>query len=161
MSQNVQYGVEVMSKAFNDSLTPKRRESPSRFLPRLSTMLGLLSRENGYQHPELLAQAKFLVNTSSVEGCPNVLIEAMACGRAVVASDAGDVPILVENGETGFVLNQGEDRGLVERMATLIWDRELCRCMGNAGRAKAEREFGLPRLVSETFNAYKAAGWKD
>jgi len=111
--------------------------------------------------PDLLAQAMFLAHTSSIEGCPNVVIEAMACGRAVVAYNAGDIPILVENGKTGFVVSQGDDRVLVERMATLIRDRELCRSMGNAGRARAEREFGLPRLVLETFNTYKAAGWKD
>jgi len=57
MNQNVQYGVEVMSNGFNDSLTPKRRESPSRSLPRLSTMLGLLSRENGYQHGKTIASS--------------------------------------------------------------------------------------------------------
>ena len=40
-------------------------------------------------------------------------------------------------------------------------DQELCRSMGEAGRAKAEREFGLDRLVPDTLAAYRAAGWKD
>jgi hypothetical protein len=46
-------------------------------------------------------------------------------------------------------------------MAMLITDRELCRRMGEAGRIKAEREFGLDRLVAETLAAYHRAGWKD
>jgi glycosyltransferase involved in cell wall biosynthesis len=111
--------------------------------------------------PGLLAQATFLVHTSDSEGLPNAVLEAMACGRAVVATGVGDTPFIVEHQKTGFVVPRGDDATLVERMATLIVDRELCRRMGEAGRLKAEREFGLDRLVSETLAAYRAAGWKD
>jgi glycosyltransferase involved in cell wall biosynthesis len=111
--------------------------------------------------PHLLSDATFLVHTSDTEGCPNAVLEAMACGRAVVATDAGDVPSIVEDGQTGFVVKRGDDATLVERVAMLIKDRELCRKMGEAGRVKAEREFGLDRLVSETLAAYRAAGWRD
>jgi glycosyltransferase involved in cell wall biosynthesis len=109
----------------------------------------------------VLADATFLVHTSDSEGCPNAVLEAMACGRAVVATDAGDVPSLVEDGKTGFVVPRGDDAMLLERMAKLITDRKLCQRMGEAGRAKAEREFGLDRLVAETLAAYDAAGWRD
>jgi len=109
--------------------------------------------------PGLLSQATFLVHTSDTEGCPNAVMEAMASGRAVVATDAGDVPQLVDEGRTGFVVRRGDGEALVRRMATLIADRELCHRMGEAGRAKAEREFGLDRLVAGVFDAYRAAGW--
>ena len=108
-----------------------------------------------------LAESTFLIHTADYEGCPNVVMEAMACGRAVVATDAGDVPLLVEDGKTGFVVRRGEDGALVDRMIRLITDRELCRRMGEAGRAKAEQEFGLDRLVAETLAGYRNAGWKD
>jgi len=111
--------------------------------------------------PGLLADATFLVHTSDSEGCPNVVMEAMACGRAVVATDAGDVPDLVEDGKTGFVVHRRNDSKLVERMATLIANPHLCRQMGEVGCAKVEREFGLSRFVSETLVVYRAAGWKD
>jgi glycosyltransferase involved in cell wall biosynthesis len=88
-------------------------------------------------------------------------MEAMACGRAVVAMDAGDIPHLVEDGKTGFVVRRGDDATLVARLITLITDWQLCQSMGEASRARAEREFSLDRLVSETLAAYKAAGWKD
>jgi glycosyltransferase involved in cell wall biosynthesis len=110
---------------------------------------------------ELLAESTFLIHTADEEGCPNVVMEAMACGRAVIATDAGDVPYLVEDGKTGFVVRRGDDATLVERMARLITDQDLCRSMGEAGRAKAEREFGLDRLVADTLAAYRAAGWKE
>ena len=111
--------------------------------------------------PGLLANARFLVHTSDSEGCPNVVMEAMACGRAVVATNAGDVPALVEDAKTGFVVPRGDEAALLERMVTLMTDHDLCRRMGEAGRAKAERQFGLDRLVSETLAAYRLMGWKD
>jgi glycosyltransferase involved in cell wall biosynthesis len=111
--------------------------------------------------PSLLSSSTFLAHTSDIEGCPNVVMEAMACSRAVVATDAGDVPSLVEDGKTGFVVRRSDDAKLVERLATLIANRDLCLQMGEAGRAKAEREFGLSRLVEETLAVYRAAGWRD
>jgi glycosyltransferase involved in cell wall biosynthesis len=111
--------------------------------------------------PDLLVQATFLVHTSDSEGYPNVVMEAMACGRAVVATDAGDISSLVEDGKTGFVVPRGDEATLLTRMVTLITDQDLCRRMGEAARAQAERQFRLDRLVSETLAAYRAIGWKD
>jgi len=115
----------------------------------------------GFRHdiPTLLKESSFLIHTADAEGCPNVVMEAMACGRAVIATDAGDIPYLVDNGKTGFVVRRGDDATLVERLMTLITDRNLCRQMGEAGRVKAENDLGLDRLVSKTFSAYQAAGW--
>ncbi len=110
---------------------------------------------------DLLAGAAFLVHTSDVEGLPNVVLEAMACSRAVVATDAGDVSQLIDDGKTGFVVPRQDETALANRIATLLADPELSRRMGEAGRIKAEREFSLERLSSETFAVYRAEGWKD
>ena len=110
--------------------------------------------------PQFLRQSTFLVHTAEHEGCPNAVMEAMACGRPVVATDAGDVPRLVDEGKTGFVVRRGDETALADRLVTLIRDRNLCRRMGEQARVKAEAEFGLDRLVSETLAAYRAAGWQ-
>jgi len=110
--------------------------------------------------PALLRDSTFLLHTADAEGCPNVVMEAMGCGRAVVATDAGEVPYLVENGKTGFVVRRGDDAGLARTIEKLIADPELCRRMGEAGRAKAEKEFQLDRFVREMLTAYRAAGWE-
>ena len=125
--------------------------------------VGHLFRFLGARHdiPDLLAQAAFLAHTAEDEGCPNVIMEAMACGRAVVATDAGDIPYLVDEGTTGFVVPREDETALVDRIATLLEDCELCRRMGDAGRMKATQAFGLDRLLSETFSAYRAEGWRD
>lgn len=109
--------------------------------------------------PALLANANFLVHTAENEGCPNAVMEAMACGRAVVAANAGDVPFLVEHGKTGFIVDGHDSVGIASRIKQLIGDPELCERMGKAAREKAEREFGLNRLVEKTLEAYSAAGW--
>jgi glycosyltransferase involved in cell wall biosynthesis len=108
-----------------------------------------------------LRQAKVLVHTSETEGCPNVVMEAMACGVPVVAMEAGDISYLVEEGRTGFVVRQDDEEGLADRITQLLTDERLALNMSVAGREKAERDFGLQRLVSETLSAYKIAGWRD
>jgi glycosyltransferase involved in cell wall biosynthesis len=108
-----------------------------------------------------LRQAKVLVHTSESEGCPNVVMEAMACGVPVVAMEAGDISYLVEEGRTGFVVRQDDEEGLADRITQLLTDERLALNMGAASREKAEREFGLQRLVSETLSAYRIAGWRD
>lgn len=125
--------------------------------------VGYLFRFLGARHdiPALLAQAAFLAHTADDEGCPNVIMEAMACGRAVVATDAGDIPFLVDEGKTGFVVPKEDEATLADRIATLLENREWCRRMGDAGRIKAVHAFGLDRLRSETFSAYRAEGWDD
>ena len=110
--------------------------------------------------PALLADSSFLVHTADNEGCPNAVMEAMACARAVVSTDAGDVPFLVEDGKTGFVVRRDDLGALAARIQQLIADPGLCQSMGKAGRAKAEKEFGLDRFAEKTLDAYRAAGWR-
>lgn len=109
----------------------------------------------------LLEESSFLIHPSESEGCPNVVMEAMACGRPVIATDVGDVRRLIDEGKTGFVVRSGDDAILAQRMITLLNNSELRRCMGEAGQAKAKREFGLDCLVRETLAVYRAAGWRD
>ena len=120
-----------------------------RFLPHTNDVAGALAR------------ASLLVLSSDNEGCPNVVMEAMACGRAVVATAVGDVPILVEEGNTGFVVPASDQELLADRVATLVGDRELCRRMGMNARRTAERAFGLDRLAKDTLAAYRDAGWRE
>lgn len=111
--------------------------------------------------PAFLQRAKFLVHTAESEGCPNAVMEAMAAGKAVVATNVGDIPYLVEDGKTGFVVRRDDDEALVSRIVTLLTDPDLCRQMGENARAKAEQEFELVSLVTRTLDAYRTAGWKD
>jgi len=111
--------------------------------------------------PSLLAGPGFLVHTSEVEGLPNAALEAMPCGCAVVGTDVGDVPFLIDDGKTLSIVSRQDETALVNRMAILLADREVSRRMGEAGRLNAEQEFSLEHLVSETFTVYRTEEWKD
>jgi len=108
-----------------------------------------------------LRAASLLVHPSDSEGCPNAVIEAMAAGLPVVATAVGDVPRIIDHGKTGFVVRRGDDASLVDDVGSLLENDALRRRMGHAGRLKAEQEFRLERLVSQTLEAYRAAGWRD
>ena len=109
--------------------------------------------------PDLIARSRLLVHTSDSEGSPNAVMEAMASGRPVVATDAGDVKRLVENGRTGFVVERDDHEALVSRVCALLSDDRLARQFGEAAARRA-REFSVGRLVEDTLSAYRAAGWR-
>lgn len=109
----------------------------------------------------LLNEAAFVVHTADVEGRPNAIMEAMAAGRAVVAVSAGDVPDIVEDKKTGFVIRSTDAKGLIAAIKLLINDRSLCIKMGAAGRIKAERKFGFEQFSRDMLDAYRKAGWSD
>ena len=109
----------------------------------------------------LLAESSFVVHTADAEGCPNAVMEAMASGRAVVATDAGDIRYLIDDGKSGFVVPSDDSEALVDRIGKLIEDSELRNGMGRSARAKAEQQFRLRNLVDETLAAYRSRGWRD
>lgn len=77
------------------------------------------------------------------EGIPVALMEAMASGLPVVASELSGIPELVEHQETGLLVPPGDPEALAGALARLAADGELCRRLGRAGRRKVRREFDL------------------
>jgi glycosyltransferase involved in cell wall biosynthesis len=98
---------------------------------------------------EILPALDVVLHTSRREGLPVAVIEAMACGRAVVASDAGGTAELVENGVSGFIVPIGDVLASAERLSVLLGDAGLRERMGRAGRDRAVAELTIGRMVSE------------
>jgi glycosyltransferase involved in cell wall biosynthesis len=87
-------------------------------------------------------EATFLVVPSRwFEGCPLVILEAMAAGIPVIASNIGGLPELVEHGVTGLLFEPGNAEELAEAMRLLWTDRARCRELGAAGRAVAAEKY--------------------
>jgi len=83
--------------------------------------------------------------TSDYEGMPNVVLEAMAMGRPVVATKVGDVPELVQHGRSGFLVEPGDVRGFAHSVAQLLSDPALAARFGAAGRERVAEAFGGDR----------------
>jgi glycosyltransferase involved in cell wall biosynthesis len=88
-------------------------------------------------------RAQILVISSFMEGIPVVLMEAMAKGLAVVATNVGGITELVENGLNGFVVPTGSADHLFHAFKRLADDNELTVKMGNQGRKKIVEEFSI------------------
>ena len=104
--------------------------------------------------PELLAAADLFVLSSRSEGLPISVLEAMAAGLPVVATDVGGVSELVVDGETGFLVPPADPGALAEAVERLLRDHELRHRFGAAGRLRAERRFDVARFHDAHLRLY-------
>jgi len=84
---------------------------------------------------------------SETESFPNALLEAMACGCAVVASRVGGVPELIEDGRSGFLFEPGNANVLADALAKLCQESELRARLGAAAAERARECFPLSRSI--------------
>ena len=85
--------------------------------------------------------ADVLVLPSLSEGCPNVVLEACACGTPVVASRVGAVPELIEDGKTGFIVSPRSISEIKQALVQLMENPSLRQRMGKQARARMAKEF--------------------
>jgi glycosyltransferase involved in cell wall biosynthesis len=105
--------------------------------------------------PAFLRQIDISVLASrSNEGIPNVVLEAMAAGKPVVATDTGGCSEAVVDGVTGFLVASGSPETLAERVLRLLQDGNEAARMGKAGRERVEAEFTLARMVERFSSLY-------
>jgi glycosyltransferase involved in cell wall biosynthesis len=105
--------------------------------------------------PQVLAAALLVVLPSYREGLPKVLIEAAACGRAVVTTDVPGCRDAIDPGITGVLVPVRNVAALADAMETLINDPVRCAVMGGAGRALAEQAFDVRQVVAAHLQIYQ------
>jgi glycosyltransferase involved in cell wall biosynthesis len=97
------------------------------------------------------------VLSTFVEGLSNSVMEYMAAGKPVVATDGGGTCELVVDGDTGCLVPPRDAGALAAAIEALVEDPERCGRMGLAGQAKLRREFSLERMVERTTALYETA----
>jgi glycosyltransferase involved in cell wall biosynthesis len=107
--------------------------------------------------PALMDRFDLFVLPSLWEGLPNVVIEAMAARRAVVATNVDGTPEAVGHGWTGLLVPPASPGALAQAMERLLREPALRQKFGAAGRRKAEEQFGLARMIAETQDVYREA----
>lgn len=109
--------------------------------------------------PAILAQSNVVcLPTYYREGVPRVLVEAAACGRALIASDTAGCREIVRQGQNGLLVPPRDSAALAEAILTLLEDATLRHNMGANGRRLVQEQFSVQRVNGSTLNVYARAG---
>ena len=104
---------------------------------------------------ELLAEAAFLVLPSHTEGFPNVVIEAMMCEKAVLATDVGAIADIL-SGDCGIVFQAKDIEALTGGLERLISDPAVREKMGRRGKEKAGTQYAADVVFRRYMEIWKA-----
>jgi glycosyltransferase involved in cell wall biosynthesis len=131
------------------------------FFVRVARYLGFPHRisfvkwQSGAALVKLYQRAQVVVMPSHYEPFGLVALEAMACGRPVVASRVGGLAEIIEDGVQGYLVPAGDHLELARRLVSLILRPKLRQRMGRAARARAKR-FTWARAAAQTEAAYRS-----
>ncbi|MFV3014230.1 glycosyltransferase family 4 protein [Pseudomonas sp. KHB2.9] len=103
----------------------------------------------------LFAQANIVALPSYREGLPKVLVEAAACGRAVVTTDVPGCRDAIDPGVTGLLVPVRDAQALADSLELLIKDPVLRKKMGKAGRELANQAFAIEQIVEQHMDVYR------
>ncbi len=106
--------------------------------------------------PALLNASYACVLTSDSEGFSNSILEYMAAGRPVVTTNVGGAAEAVVEGQTGFLVNPGDEQKLAERLLELLDDPAKANRVGNAARERAIAKFSDQALLDNTLGLYNS-----
>ncbi len=104
--------------------------------------------------PVLLAASSIGVLTSDYEGFSNSILEYMAAALPVVATRVGGAAESITEGETGYLVEAGDEAALADRMLDLLKDRQTASAFGERGRAVVETNFSCAAQLRRTLEIY-------
>jgi glycosyltransferase involved in cell wall biosynthesis len=128
-------------------------------LERQADRLGLRERVvfTGFRSDALrfIRGADVVCLSSREEGLGSVVLEAMALRTPVVATDAGGIPEMVRDGETGVLVERGNPRALAAGLVRMLGDRDLAVRCAEAGRRLVETKFNVSEMLRGTLAVYR------
>ena len=108
--------------------------------------------------PDVLSLHKafdVFVMSSVSEGLGTSILDAMASGRPVVATTAGGIPEVVQDGKTGILVPPRDHEAMADAIVRLLRDPPLRKRMGDAGLSLANARFSAERMIQETMGVYE------
>jgi L-malate glycosyltransferase len=93
--------------------------------------------------------------SSVTEGLGTSLLDAMACSRAIVATRAGGIPEIVDDGRTGVLVAPRDHTAMAREIVRLLKSPDERRRLGDAGFTRVSARFTVERMVEETANLYE------
>jgi glycosyltransferase involved in cell wall biosynthesis len=96
-----------------------------------------------------------VIPSLAIESAGLVVLEAMACGKAVVASNIGGIPTAIEHMKDGILVTPGNPEELSGKILELLNDQELSQRLGKAARKKVMGKFNMDSMVDKTLEVYK------
>src|SRR3990170_8273129 len=108
-----------------------------------------------FERPKIVREATVFVNPSFFENCSLSVLEAMSCGSAVVASDVGGNPEIIETGKNGLLVPAFDDKSLAKSIISLLENESFNKEIGKEARRTVERSFSSTTFAEETYNIYQ------
>ncbi|MEP7112045.1 MAG: glycosyltransferase [Ilumatobacteraceae bacterium] len=110
-----------------------------------------------YHSADIVAVPSVIDADGDRDGLPNVVLEAMACGLAIVASDVAAIPTAVEHRQNGLLVEPGDVHGLANALNEFAKDVDLRAALGANARLRAESQFGLEPCTDRFRSILEAA----
>jgi glycosyltransferase involved in cell wall biosynthesis len=123
-----------------------------------ATSLGVIDKlhflGNRDNMPPLYCMCQVTVLTSSREGTPNVILESLACGVPVVATDVADNAIILPQGEAGFTVDYDDEHAMAKHVMSLLENQATRAALGLRARKHVEENYSTVRLAEKTADVY-------
>lgn len=104
--------------------------------------------------PAFMNEAQIFVHAARFEGCPNVIMEAMACGLPILSSNAGDTSIIVDHNRNGYVFEIDDQQMMLSYGLELASQSKRLESFAAYGQVKAQQKFGINQYALAVKKAY-------
>jgi len=165
---NERKGIDILIRAFNEvkkSISDSNlfiagsgeEESNLKNLVKkldLESDIKFLGFVKGDKKFSLIKSANILVLPSVWESLPIAVLEGMACGKPIIASNVGGIPYLVDEGVNGFLVRPGEVKELSDKIIKVLKNKKLQKSMGKAS-LKMSEDFEWSKIAEKTYKVYK------